>query len=129
PAARMRDLAAERGCLQAARENRHSPLVLWTGAQDVVVREDMDRAACRVVADADLVDEASGAAERGLEVTPPARAAVEDRPHGGQRLDFREVDLPVGEELEVRRVPLGDLVDDGKQRRPEPGKIRDVGGE
>src|SRR5262249_56593907 len=76
---------------------------------------------------AERVDEGAGAAERRLEVAAPAGAAVEDRADLRKRLDVDEVELAVGEELEVGGLALRDLGDDAEQWNAEPGQVRDVG--
>src|SRR5262249_35476411 len=96
-AVRRRDLAAERGRLDAAREDGERSLRLGSQAQDVVAREDVERPAGRVVPDADLVDRAARSTEGGLEMAAPARAAVEDGSELRQALDLGEVELPLGE--------------------------------
>ena len=92
-------------------------LLLRAEPQDVVGREDVHRAARGVLPDAHLVDGSSRPAQGGLEVTAAARAGVEDRSERGQPLGLGEVDLPVGEQLEVVASARGHLADDAEERR------------
>ena len=120
----MRDLAAERRGLDAGREDRHLALPLRAEAQDVVRREDVQRTAGGVLSDAHLVDRAARAAEGGLEVTAAARARVEDRPDRRQPLDLGEVDLPVGEQLEVGgRCPADTSAMMASSGAPNPDRL------
>src|SRR5205823_4339683 len=121
-ALRRGDLAAEGRRLEPRREDRRRALLLGPRAEDVVARKDVEGSAGGVVAHADLVDELSGAAERGLEMTGAARPAVEDRSELGEAVHLGEGDLAVGERREVAVVPLGRLDEDAVQRDPEPGQ-------
>src|SRR4029453_15212062 len=78
-AARRRDLTPDGRRGDAVREDREGALLLRAEPQDVVVREDVQRTAARILPDAHLVDERAGSADRRLEVTGSARLAVENR--------------------------------------------------
>src|SRR5439155_25895579 len=128
-APRRGDLAAEGRRLEPRREDRRRALLLGPRAEDAVAREDVEGSAGRVVAHADLVDELSGAAERGLEVACAARSAVEDRSELGEAVHLGEGELAAGERREVVVVPLGRLDEDAVQRDPEPGQVGDRRGD